>query len=303
MWPSGTGIGGYIFVSAKRFEERYIMNSTTPGLLGILRHPVLHFLLIGLLAFAAYSWLLPADVETIRITTQTIDALVQQRESISQNQVTEDQRQELIEAHIDEEILLREAYKRGIDKNDYRVRRRILYVMRSSLTDVVPEPTVGQLRVFYEENRDRYQTSSSVSFQQVYFSFASPKLPEDSTGFIRELELRSDHTGLGDFSQWGEILRKSPFEQTALRFGKTFTERLFALPTNLWTGPIESFVGIHYVRLLERHDPETPPFESMESYLRQDYLMEATREGQQRKIDELRKDYEVVIEGVDPADR
>ena len=59
---------------------------------------------------------------------------------------------------------------------------------------------------------------------------------------------------------------------------------------------MESFRGIHYVRVTSTHEPELPPFEEMESYLRTDYLMIKSRESQQRKIEELMKNYEIVVE-------
>ena len=69
------------------------------------------------------------------------------------------------------------------------------------------------------------------------------------------------------------------------------------MPLNKWRGPVESFQGMHYVRITAEHEPEMPPFEKMESYLRQDYILQKTREGQAAKIDELRKNYEIVVEG------
>ena len=113
----------------------------------VLKSPILHFIVLG---SVAYTYLKPTDRETITVTTQTIDALVQQRESITQNPFTPAERQSLIQEHIEDEILLREAYKRGFDKNDYRVRKRLLNIMRSSLSEVIPEPSVTQLRAFYD---------------------------------------------------------------------------------------------------------------------------------------------------------
>ena len=66
-----------------------------------------------------------------------------------------------------------------------------------------------------------------------------------------------------------------------------------------WRGPVESFQGIHYVRVTAEHEPELPPFEQMEQYLRQDYILRKMRESQQRKIEELRKSYEVIVEGTE----
>ncbi|NNL75401.1 MAG: hypothetical protein HKO68_03600, partial [Desulfobacterales bacterium] len=53
----------------------------------------------------------------------------------------------------------------------------------------------------------------------------------------------------------------------------------------------------HYVRVTAEHDPELPPFEKMESYLRTEFFLQKSRESQMRKIDDLSKNYEVVVEG------
>ena len=105
--------------------------------------PPILFLVLGVAAYLCYKVLIPLDRETIVITPQTLEALVLQEQNITPGPVSEERKQELIENYIDEEVLIREAYKRELDKNDYRVRRRILYIMRSSLTEVIPEPSAG----------------------------------------------------------------------------------------------------------------------------------------------------------------
>lgn len=263
----------------------------------VVKSPTLHFIMLGFVAFVAYTNLKPQDRETIHVTTQTIGALVQQRESIVQNPTNPEERRELIEGYIEDEILLREAYKRGFDKNDYRVRKRILNIMRTSLSEVIPEPSVAQLRAFYEANRERCLTSPSRSFEHVYFSFASAKQPENPEQFLEKLKGMSDILSLGEFSQMGNQFSKASFQTTAITFGKPFAEVVFKLPLNKWTGPIESFRGIHYVRVTATHEPELPPFEQMESYLRTDYSMRNVRESQVTKIEELRKNYQIVVGG------
>ena len=262
-----------------------------------LKSPILHFILLGIFAFVAYNHLKPPDRETIRITTQTIDALIQQRESIAQNSTTPEERQIIIEGHIEDEILLREAYKRGFDKNDYRVRKRILNIMRTSLSEVIPEPSVAQLRAFYEENKTRYLTSPSRSFEHVYFSFTSSDLPEKSDEFLKQLRESTDLGRLGEFAAMGNKFSKASFQTTAITFGKPFAQVVFDMPLIEWRGPIESFRGIHYVRVTAAHPPELPPFENMESYLRAEYFLQKSRDSQIRKIEELRKNYEVIVEG------
>jgi len=267
-------------------------------LVSILKSPILHFILLGLVAFSAYTHFKPPDRETIHITTQTIDALVQQQESISQKAISPEERQSIIEGHIEDEVLLREAYKREFDKSDYRVRKRILNIMRTSLSEVILEPSTAQLRAFYEANKERYLPSPSRSFEQVYFSFASANLPEKPEQFIKQLQATNDISKLGDFNlRLSHRYRKSSFQATAITFGKSFTEALFDMPLSTWIGPVESFQGIHYVRVTDEHEPELPPLEQMEPYLRTDYLLQKGRESQTRKIEELKKNYHIVVEG------
>ena len=268
----------------------------------VLKSPILHFIILGIALFAAYAFLKPPDRETITVTTQTIDALIQQRESITQSPTTPEQRQSLIEGHIEDEVLLREAYKRGFDKNDFRVRKRILNLMRSSLSEVIPEPSVAQLRAYYEENKERFLTSPSRSFEQVYFSFAGANQPENQQQFLEKLEGLSDTSGLGEFSaSIGSRFTKASFQTIAVNFGKPFAQAVFDLPVNQWRGPIESFRGIHYVRVTAAHPPELPPFEQMESFLRTDYFIQKARQSQIDKIAELRKNYDVVVEGLETS--
>ena len=268
----------------------------------VLKSPIFHFIVLGTAVFAAYSFLKPPDRETITVTTQTIDALVQQRESITQSPTTPEERQKLIEGHIEDEILLREAYKRGFDKNDFRVRKRILNLMRSSLSEVIPEPSVAQLRSYYAENKQRFLTSPSRSFEQIYFSFAGANQPENPQQFLEQLKALSDTSGLGEFSvSMGNRFTKASFQTIAANFGKPFAQAVFDLPVNQWRGPIESFRGIHYVRIMAVHPPELPPFEQMESFLRTDYFIQKARQSQIDKIAELRKNYDVVVEGLETS--
>lgn len=170
--------------------------------------------------------------------------------------------------------------------------------MRTSLSEVIPEPTAAQLPAFYEANKARYLASPSRSFDQVYYTFASEILPEKPEQFLKQLEAANDISGLGDFTlALSSRYSKSSFQATAITFGKPFAEALFEMPLNKWIGLVESFRGIHTVRVTAEHEPEVPPFEQMETYLRTDYMLQKGRESQVAKINELRKNYDIVVEG------
>lgn len=263
----------------------------------ILQSPILHFILVGIFLFFLYEQLKPQNREVINITSQTIDALVQQQAELQQLPVSEEQREQLVRSHIEDEVLLKVAYDQGLDKNDFRVRKRILSLVRSSLTEVVPEPTYSQMQAYYKENQEEYLSDTSWSFQQVFFNINSDRLPNDPEGFVTELGQLESTEGLGDFSTAGGPRKKISFNQLAGSYGKQFAEAVNNAPPGSWTGPIESMMGIHYVLVYEKHNPELPSFEQMESYLRQDYIFRKTRDLQKDKILELAKEFDIVVEG------
>ena len=263
------------------------------------RSPILLFLFLGIVAWLVYMLLRPAPNETIIVSSQTIDALVRQQEELSQYPLDQDEIDLLIESYIEDEILINEAFKRGLVKNDYRIRKRITSMMRSSLTDNYPEPSQIQLMQFYEANSDKYLSDTSISFWSVFYSFSSEEIPDDTVGFIMQLKNSKDPLSYGEYSTFGSKFTRYTFRQGAMLLGRPFMEKIFDAELNSWYGPVSSKQGIHYILPKEMHLPELPPFEQMEEYLRQDYLLQKMRESQQLKIDEMRKDYKIIIEEED----
>ena len=262
-----------------------------------IKSPILHFILIGTILYFLYERLKPLDQEVINITSQTIDALVQQQKDIQQGPITVEQRDQLIKGLVEDEILLKVAYSRGLDKNDFRVRKRLLSLIRSSLNEIVPEPSYTQLQAFYKENEDQYLSDTLWSFKQVFFNFNSEKLPVDTHTFLERLKNYENPDKLGDFSLSLGPKTKVSFNQIALSYGKPFAEKVIYAQLNQWIGPVESITGLHYLKVFEKHNPELPSFEHMESYLRQDYIYKKTRELQEEKINELSKQFDIVVEG------
>jgi len=84
-------------------------------------NPLFHFVFIGIAVYFLYIAFIPQNTETITITQQTINAIIQADESITLGKVTEERKQNLIENHIEEEVLLREAFKHDLYEKDFRV--------------------------------------------------------------------------------------------------------------------------------------------------------------------------------------
>jgi len=262
----------------------------------ILREPLLHFLILGTVVYLAYARLTPRQEGVIEVKQSTLQALQKQQEDLTGQPLTEEEKQTLLENHIDEEVLLLEAERRGFDKLDYRVRQRLLNVMRSTLTENVPDPTRAQLEAYFRQEIDKYRMPESITFQQVYFSPASEKLPEDPNTVFTALAEGAAFQELGDFTTLGNTSTQSTRRYLVGTYGVEFAEAVLPLPLDTWTGPIQSRMGTHFVRVTQKHASQEPSFERLESYLREDYLMTKSREKQNEKIVKMREKYKIIVE-------
>jgi hypothetical protein len=262
----------------------------------LLREPLVWFALLGGAIGLAWVLLAPADVETIRIEPETLRALEKSQEDLLGRPLTEEEKEKAREGFIDDEVLLREALRRGLQWSDGRVRQRLTRIMRASMTETVPDPSVAQLQAHFQENIDKYTTPETVTLEHVVFPWGE-EVPEDEVADVLE-KLRAGASpetfGRALVAVGGRLPRQTRSDLVR-SLGPEFADAVETLPTGEWQGPVESIRGVHLVRVVEHHPPEVATFERVERYLRQEWIMNRTRELQQERIDEIRERYRVEI--------
>lgn len=264
----------------------------------LLREPVVWFLVLGTALFLAYRALAPAPRDTIVVTREAMEAAVQQAETMTGMPADAAQREQIIEGYIDDEVLLREAFRRGYHETDYRTRKRLLGIMRTTLTRTPPAPSRTQLEAYFRENRHLYERGQLATFDQVLFTANSEQYPEDPAAVRAELVAGADFAAMGDRSYNLPSATLQEQSQAKIRsdFGARVAEAVATLPLENWSEPLESRGGLVFVRVRERRDSPPPSFDALESYLAQDYIFQKTREAQSAKIAELRTKYRIEIE-------
>jgi hypothetical protein len=128
------------------------------------REPLAHFLALAALLFVGYRLLTPSEQETIVIDQASIAELGRQQEELLARPLTDDERRAVLESAIDDEVLLREAYSRGLDRDEV-VRRHLVQKMRFILGEDAPEPTEAELKAYLAANRERYRTPPTVTLE------------------------------------------------------------------------------------------------------------------------------------------
>ena len=279
-----------------RMRERLARNPASIKRAGawgaLLREPLVHFLVLAALLFVAYGLLSPSGRDTIVVERASIDRAVAERAALLARPLTEAERHAAITTLIDDEVLLREAYRRGLDR-DAVVTRHLMQKMRYLLGEEQPEPSEADLRAFLEANRERYRAPPTVTLQHVFYADAA-EVPADLQDQLTD---GPDLDDLGNrLLTLGPRLHRYSLQDLIDLAGPEVARQVFELPVGEWQGQMSSDQGVHLVRVAERHPPEEPAFEEIEAYLRQDWLFARQEEALAEKLTELRANYRIIME-------
>lgn len=271
------------------------------------REPLVHFLAIGALLFGIYLWLNDpyATSNSMRIEVSANDVELLHARWIKQWQrpPTERELEGLIEAHIREEVLYREALALGLDSDDTIVRRRMAQKMEFLVADVaVPtEPDEAELRAYFETKQEHYREPVTLSFTHVYFNpdQRGPSTQTDAEAELDRLQAAKQPPrrtrDLGDrFMLADEYVEKSA-PDIARDFGKAFAQRLVELEPGTWQGPVASGYGLHLVYISDRTESRLPDFAVVRERVKNDFLIDKRREVNDLAYQRLRERYDIVI--------
>jgi len=274
----------------------------------LLREPLVHFVVLGGVLFGAYAILEPDRDEPpppteIRLTLDELAQLLTVFESKWLRAPTQDEFNAMVEDHIRQEILYREALALGLDENDIIVKRRMAQKMQFLVEDVTAarEPTTDELRLWYAENSDLFTMPARLSFRHLYFSpdRRGDHAQADAAAALVELAGKSENAELTASSADPFMFQNYYADRTpqaiAREFGPEFATGLARLPQGSWQGPIESGYGWHLVFVDSVVPGRVPRFEEIEQEIRTAWLGKQKEEAWRTAYEELRAKYKVLL--------
>ena len=271
----------------------------------LLREPLLHFLLIGAALFIAYDMQNDDFVENNRIVINEaqIDRLITLWKKQRQRLPTQDELQGLIEQQIREEVMYREALAMGLDQNDSIVRRRMAQKVEFISADLaaLTEPSEKELADYLSTNREKFELSARVNFDQVYISYDKhgDNVETYASSLLNEL-MQADSTidinTLSDSLMLDQQYERITEHDVSRLFGKDFASELFTLPVGIWQGPIASGYGLHLVRIDNKSESRLPELNAVREKVRAEWMAKQRNDMDKIFYQSLRQRYEVVIE-------
>lgn len=273
-------------------------NATKPPSIGwrrLWREPLTHFLGVATLLFVLNAWFSADQREVITIDVPTQEYLIQRQQDLVLRPLTEEEKRQAVESFIEEEILVREARKRGFE-NSSRIRTMLIQNMRFFMASEIPQPTQEELREFFEQNADRFRTSPSINFDHVFFSNPD-QVPADT---LERLRGGTDHRALGDADSVTATLYDMTENRIVQSFGRESAPGVLAIDDQQWHGPFSSIHGVHFLRVAERRPGTMPSFEQSVNWLEQEWLMARNREIVERELETVRQNYRIEVLQPDP---
>jgi hypothetical protein len=272
----------------------------------ILREPLLHFLLLGAVIFAAYSLVAQRrgnEPGSIVISAAQVAAIELGFTRTWHRPPSRVELEGLIRDRVREEVYYREAMALGLDKDDTIIRRRLRQKLEFLTDDVVAEtqPTDAELNAYLTAHPDSFRLQRDFTFSHVYLNPAKhgENLARDTAAVLARLNQaggKADASALGDSFLLGYTFAAAPGSEIAAQFGPQFAARLGQLPPGQWQGPIESGYGVHLVFVSDRTEGRVPRLDEVRDAVAREWDNARRLAANNSLYEDMLKRYAVTIE-------
>ncbi len=272
------------------------------------KEPLFHFIVAGIVLFFIFGLFGSSgstNEKTIQISTGQIDLMHTHWTRQLGRPPTKTELQGLIDDHIREEILMQEALAMGLDKDDIIIRRRLAQKMEFVSGDMltVKEPTIDEIKAYYETHLEEMKEPGEVSFLQIFFSVDKRK-PEASELLANSLKSKLNKLDVSeiDLTKYGDrtMIRPDYIDLQADRliteFGETeIIDHVLSTQLNKWAGPFSSNFGLHIIYVLDRKPGYIPEFEDVSEKIKRGMIEDRKEKLDKKFMAKLRERYTIEI--------
>jgi parvulin-like peptidyl-prolyl cis-trans isomerase-like protein len=272
----------------------------------LLAEPLIHFLALALVIFAAYHALAPAaegrGSGRIVVSVGKIEQIAARFAQVWQRPPGPRELKALIDDQVMEEIYVREALALGLDKDDTVIRRRLrqkMELLGDSGADALT-PTEAELEAYLQSHRQAFALQPAMSFEQV---FLNPRRHGAGIGQAAAAVLvalkanpEADASALGDASLLPAEMPLADLASIGHTFGEAFAEAIGKAEAGGWTGPIASGFGLHVVRVGERRQGRVPALGEVREAVLREWSNDRRKALESDRLAALLRRYEVSVE-------
>lgn len=274
----------------------------------LIREPLFHFFLVGLLIFGWYAYLNPSDPaasdqKTIVIDADRMDRVIQQYQATWGRPPTASEIAGMVEATIREEVLVREAKSLGLDNGDGVIRNRLQQKMEFLTISVAQamQPNDEELKAYMTGNAEKFRVPGAIAFEQIAFGqTANPATIEAAKVALKD---GANPSEMGTATLLPFSVPLASKKGIDGLFGQGFFDAVESLPIGEWAGPVQSGFGLHMVQLIDRKPPQLPPFDAIRDRVLLDWHSAMAEDLSKAHLDELESQYTIVRPDLDELEQ
>jgi peptidyl-prolyl cis-trans isomerase C len=254
--------------------------------IGVVKEPLLWFVLIGGILFTADHFSAPDAIIVDDAVRNQIATLWETQMGKGPSAKELDS---LVHDWVRQEVFYREAMRLGLDRDDTIVRRRLVQKLGFLAREVNEESITSQdVQTYYEAQIADYTLPVRYTLSQIYFSSA-----DQHETLMQQLAEGSNWMELGESSLLPRSLIRKSERQITSTLGTQFTAQLNKLIEGQWVGPIKSTFGHHLVKLEALSPEEATPLAYIEKRVVEDLLHQRREQSLEDYYQELTGQYEV----------
>jgi hypothetical protein len=260
---------------------------------GWLREPLLHFLILGGLLFAADHLLTAREADPRRIV---MDAAVTQE--IRQlfvdargKEPTATELKALQDRWLDNEVLYREGLALQVDRGDKAIRERVIFKALSLIDANVKRPNLDDqvLRAWFEKNRARYDEPVRFDFQEAVLT------GENTESAVRQF-VRALSGGVSADQKAGlRVFKGRPHDNLVQSYGAEFAKEVETARSGEWRA-MPTRDGWRAIRLESVTPAQPAAFEALRGVILQDWTDAVMAEQRTAAVRALARKYNVSYE-------
>jgi len=269
---------------------------------------------VGLLLSGERDRALPANaaasVNGTVIRLEEYDRAVAAFASDRRDPIGVEDRRHVLDRMLDEELLVQRGLELGLARHDRRVRGDIV----SAVIDFVVsqadggDPSDGDVRAFYEENRDYFARTERVLAQQVFVRAAPLRSEDEARTRAAQAAARlrageafdSVRQSLGDVEVAPVPRDLLPITKLQEYLGPTAARAAQALEVGAASDPQRSASGYHVLVLLDRAPGAQPALADVQDEVRAELRRRAGERALRSYLDDLRAQADLRVRSEQP---
>ena len=263
----------------------------------LMREPLVHFFLMALIIFAVYGLRNRTQTVLLELDQADIEGRLFMQEMATGQALTEEQREYITAAFVEEQILVQEALKMGLD-DDARIYDILAQKMRHVLSGDIIQPTDAELEAFYQANVERYRTMPMLDTDEIVFNnretLPAELLSRLAAGAEAESLLSQSPGNLDPLPNVNRLDLSNIFDEA-------FAAKVFSADIGPWQGPFLSNRGQHWLQVKSRTESVLPSLAEIRDRVRLEWIAMEEDRRLQAEIERLWEQYTVRILNDDSA--